>query len=161
MIINSDSTNSPLHTIEKTNTDRNSISSVLSTNSNGNNNNNNNNNNNRNNNNNNLKRQPSVAYLESLKSKKSIESQNMNRENSDEIALKIKLHALSLQSLYKRRYLVATFITFIICVLLYVLAFVVHTLQSNQADILFIVAACVTLLFLYFLYQFLGYYYNF
>ena len=104
-------------------------------------------------------RAPSAAYLASMKSKKDL-AQQERRDSTDDIALKLKLAAMSEHGQYKRRYLFAAVVTLALSIFIFVVAGIIaSTEKQGQANILFVVGAGVLLLFGYFLYQFLGYYY--
>lgn len=101
-------------------------------------------------------RQPSIAYLESLKKKKEATSQS-RRGSNDHFSLKKRLEALEINGKFKKRYLCAAVFAFCVAGFLFTIAGIIaHTEQQAQANILFILGSIMVIICGYYMYQFLG-----
>lgn len=102
-------------------------------------------------------RQPSLAYMESLKKKKERSALKPRRDSVDHFSLKKKLEAMEMHGKFKKRYLCAALVAFGVAGLLFALAGIVSSTEKQaQALILYLLGSVMIIVGGYYTYQFLG-----
>jgi hypothetical protein len=104
-----------------------------------------------------IARQPSIAYLESLKKKKELVAKKPRRDSNDHFSLKKRLEAMEIHGKFKKRYLCAAIFALLLSAFLFTIAGIIaDSEQQAQANILFILGAVMIIVSGYYMYQFLG-----